>query len=124
MNRQDIIKEMKAVIGTREPLVFFDKMTDLFTVLFDKIDKLEMELSRVKTNSTLAIQWEPRVACDMLAKEILKLKKLDEKSNDYFQIICDLQKAYANNLVTQEYSSFCQFWQDTLGWHPFLNYSD
>jgi hypothetical protein len=121
MNRQELIKDMKSTIGTREPTVYFDKMTDLFTMMFDKIDRLEAELHRVKTNSALAIQWEPRVAADMLSREITKLKKLD-KETYAFEII-DLQRAYGEDRVTQEYTSFCQFWQDTLGWHPFLDYT-
>jgi hypothetical protein len=121
MNHQDIIKEMKDLVGTREPLLFFEKMTDLFTILFDQISKLETELDLVKTNSALAIEWEPRVASDMLAKEITKLKRLDKQT--YALEIADLQKAYAEDHITQNYASFCQFWQDTLGWHPFLDYS-
>lgn len=122
MNRQELIRDMKSVVGTREPLVFFEKMTDLFTMLFDKIDRLELELHHVKTNSALAIQWEPRVAADMLSKEIIKLKKLDKET--YAFEIMELQKAYGDDRVTQEYMSFCQFWQDTLGWHPFLDYTE
>lgn len=122
MNRQELIRDMKSVVGTREPLVFFEKMTNLFTMLFDRIDRLELELHHVKTNSALAIQWEPRVAADMLSKEIIKLKKLDKET--YAFEIMELQKAYGDDRVTQEYMSFCQFWQDTLGWHPFLDYTE
>lgn len=121
MNRQIIIDEMKTLVGTREPLLFFEKMINLFTLLFDKIDKLEVELRAVKTNTTLAIQWEPRVASDLLAEEIDKLRKLDKHT--YAFEIADLQKAYAEDQITQQYDTFCQFWHDTLGFHPFLDYT-
>jgi hypothetical protein len=121
MNRQDIIKEMKAMVGNQDPILFFDKMTDLFAILFDKVDELEIQLHHIKTNSALSIQWEPRVAADMISKEIISLKKLDKET--YAFEIAALTKAYAEDHITQEYISFCQFWQDVLGWHPFLDYS-
>lgn len=120
MSRQDLIKEMKASVGVREPLVFFEKMADLFTVLFDKIDKLEADNARLKTLVPLAIQWEPRVAADMLTRQIESLKAADRDA--YATEVLAFKKAYAEDVITQEYADFCRFWTDTLGWHPFLDY--
>lgn len=122
MKREDVLKDMRLSVGTQDPIVFFDKMVDLFSMLFDRIEHLETGLNRVKTHSALAIQWEPKVAADMLSKQISVLKRADKEA--YFVEISSLQKAYAEDIVTQEYASFCQFWLDTLGWHPFLDYAE
>ncbi len=37
MNRQDLIKEMRASVGTKDPVVFFEKMVDLFDALFEEV---------------------------------------------------------------------------------------
>jgi hypothetical protein len=122
MNRKVILTDMKNSIGAQAPIVYFEKMTELLSGLFDHIEKLETSLNRVKTHTALAIQWEPRVAADMLAKEIERLRQTDK---DAFQVEIELLKrAYAEDLVTQEYASFCQFWQDIFGWHPFLDYAE
>ena len=120
MKREDLLKEMRASIGTQSPVVFFEKLTDVIGLLFDRIDRLDAELRRVKTHAALAIEWEPRVAADMLAKQIDILR---QDKDTYFVEITALKKAYADDLVTQNYNSFCTFWRDTLGWHPFLDYN-
>lgn len=120
MKREDLLKEMRESVGTKEPIVFFEKMVDVFTLLFDRIDRLESELRRVKTQAALAIEWEPRVAADMLVKQIEVLR---QDKDTYFAEIDALKKAYADDLVTQNYHSFCEFWLNTLGWHPFLDYA-
>lgn|ERR1700723_403280 len=112
MKRADLLKEMKESIGTKDPIVFFEKMTDMFGLLFDHIDRLE-------THSALAIEWEPRVAADMLAKQIDVLR---QDKDTYFVEITALKRAYAEDIITQNYNSFCVFWRETLGWHPFLDY--
>lgn len=119
MKREDVLKDMKASIGTQEPIVFFDKMVDVFMILFDKIDGLEREVAQARLQSSLAIEWEPRIAADMLAKQIDVLRK---DKDTYFSEIASLKKAYAEDVVTQQYGTFCQFWLDVLGWHPFLDY--
>lgn len=118
MKREDLIKEMKESVGNKEPIVFFDKMVDAFGLLFDRIDHLEKSLARVKVQSALAIQWESKVASNMLAKEVDILRK---DKDTYFAEITLLKSAMLEDKVTQNYHSFCQFWQDTLGWHPFLD---
>ncbi len=120
MNREALLKEMRSSIGTQAPVVFFEKMTDLLGALFDRIDGLEDTVNQLKTRSALAIQWEPTVASDMLIKQIATLKQADREL--YSSEIMALQKAYADDVVTQEYADFCKFWQDTLGYHPFLDY--
>lgn len=119
MKREDLLKKMKDDVGFKEPVEFFAKMVDMFTLLFDRIDELELEIRKVKTQSALSIQWEPRVAALMLSEQIAKLR-LD--SDTYFDEINILKKAYAEDRVTQNYSDFCRFWTDTLGYHPFLDY--
>lgn len=120
MDRQILLKEMEKCIGIQEPLVYFEKMTKLFAVMFDHIEALEKQISQLKNRTALAIQWEPKVASDMLSKEIAALKKAGK--DIYAQEIAALQVAYAEDRITQEYADFCKFWQDTLGYHPFLDY--
>ena len=120
MNRDSLLKEMRDSIGTQNPTVFFDKMVDLFEILFDHIEGLENDNRRLKSLIPLAIQWEPRVAANMLASQINQLKQVDKEA--YAAEIQALKIAYAEDRITQEYSDFCQFWQDTLGYHPFLSY--
>lgn len=119
MKREDLLKDMKSSVGTQEPVVFFEKMVDVFNLLFDKIDLLEKSLHNVKTQTALSIEWEPRIAADMLVKQIEILR---QDKDTYFTELSTLKKAYAEDLVTQNYTAFCQFWLDTLGWHPFLDY--
>lgn len=125
MNREDILKEMKESVGTKDPILFFAKFVDVFTLLFDKIDKLEEELRDVKTRTALSIQWDPRVAMDMLTEIVDDLRKEGDADGNIFQNEIDaLKKAVKEDRVTQNYSTFCEFWLETLGWHPFLPYSD
>lgn len=118
MKREDLIKEMKGACGTKEPVEYFTRLADVFTMLFDRIDHLEKSVSRVRTQSALAIQWEPKVASDLLAKQVDILR---QDKDTYFQEIDALKKAFSEDKVTQSYSDFCAFWQETLGWHPFMD---
>lgn len=120
MNRTDLLREMRSSIGTQAPLVFFEKMTDLFELMFDHIEGLELDNRRLKSLIPLAIQWDPKVAANMLSQEIDNLKRSDK--DVWATEIQALKVAYAEDHVTQEYVDFCQFWQDTLGYHPFLSY--
>jgi len=119
MKREDVLKEMKDSVGTKDPIEFFAKLTDVFTLLFDRIDHLEETLERVKRQSALAINWEPKVAADMLAKQVQVLRQQDKDM--YTNEIIALRQAFAEDKVTQSYAEFTQFWMDTLGWHPFLD---
>ena len=56
----------------------------------------------------------------MLSDQIEALKAADK--DVYASEIAALKIAYAEDMITQEYASFCQFWLDILGFHPFLNY--
>lgn len=120
LKREDLLKEMQESIGTKDPVVFFGKMVDVFSLLFDRIDHLENDNRRLSTYTALAIQWEPKIASEMLAKQIEILR---QDKGAYFNEITVFKKAYAENMVTQNYADFCKFWLDTLGWHPFLDYS-
>lgn len=95
-------------------------MTDVFNLLFDRIEHLEGQLHLVKTQSALAIQWEPKLALNMISKEVASLRDLDKDT--YAAEISALKQAYAEDKVTQTYQDFCEFWETTLGWHPFLDY--
>lgn len=118
MKREDLLKEMKESVGNKEPVEFFTKMVDMFNILFDRLDYLEKDLHRVKTQSALSIQWEPKLASDLIAKQVETLRQNKET---YFAEITVLKKAFQEDVVTQNYSDFCQFWITTLGWHPFLD---
>jgi hypothetical protein len=119
MTRNDLLKEMRNTIGTQEPVVFFNKMVDVFNLLFDRIDGLEKDLIEIKRQTTLSIGWEPRVASKMLSDQISILR---QDKDTYFNELSLFKQAYAENVVTLKYDTFCEFWEDTLGYHPFLDY--
>lgn len=115
-----LLQEMRDSVGLKEPTVYFAKLTDVLQQLTNQLAQLTADVDRLKTNTALAIQWEPKVASDMLSKEITKLRGADK--DIYASEILALQQAYAEDRVTQEYADFCIFWQNTLGFHPFLEY--
>lgn len=119
MKREDLLKEMRECVGTQEPVHFFGKMVDVFDMLFDRIDELEVEVKKANMQSALAIQWEPKMASTMLTTMIEDLRQDKET---YFEEISQLKKAFVEDKVTQNYNDFCSFWEETLGWHPFLDY--
>jgi hypothetical protein len=119
MDRKSLLKDMKDSVGTREPIVFFEKMIDVFGLLFDRIEKLESELVATRISAALAIQWEPKVARAMIANQISVLRA--DKDN-FVEEISKLKAAFLEDKVTQNYNDFCLFWEETLGFHPFLNY--
>ena len=119
MKREDLLKEMRDSIGKDLPVDFFAKFVDVFTILFDKIDHLEKEIKATKRNTTLAIAWEPKIAADMLVKQI------DVMRNDkdtYAVELVEFKRAYAEGRVVMRYDTFCEFWNNILGYHPFLQY--
>jgi hypothetical protein len=120
MKREDLLKEMRESIGTKDPIEFFAKLTDVFTLLFDHIDFLERDIHKIRVQSALAVHWEPKIASKMIADQVNKYRhNLDKDA--YETEITALKKAFAEDKVTQSYQEFTQFWQDTLGWHPFLD---
>lgn len=119
MKREDLLKEMKECIGSKDPIEFFDKLTDMFSVLFDKLDKLEADNKRLQLQTALAISWEPRVASKLISNQVNILRARDRDSFDLE--IQALKVAFAEDVVTQSYELFCDFWVDTLGYHPFLD---
>lgn len=122
MNRKDLLKEMKDGIGNKDPILFFEKMVDVFNLMFDKIEHLENQVHRAQIHAALAIEWEPKIASEMLAKQANLLRQADKET--FHVEISALKIAYAENKVTQNYIDFCNFWVDTLGWHPFLEYNN
>jgi hypothetical protein len=113
-----LLKYMKESVGTKEPIEFFDRMTDVFKLLFERIDTLQKTVDRIKVHSALAISWEPRVASDLLAQQVHILR---QDADTYANEIVAFKKAFAEDKVTQSYQDFIQFWVDTLGYHPFLD---
>lgn len=119
MNRKVLLQEMKDSVGNQAPVVFFEKMCDAFNLLFDRIDELEEQVRESNLKAALAIQWEPKVAQTMITEQINLLR---QDRDTYTEEISQLKKAFVENKVTQSYDEFCQFWQDVLGFHPFLDY--
>lgn len=121
MKREDLLADMKKSVGTQDPIVFFEKMIDVFNLVFDRLDAMEETLKDIKVSAALAIEWEPKVARDMITTQIEVLRN-DPNKDIYFNEISELKKAFADDLVTQNYANFCRFWEDTLGYHPFMEY--
>lgn len=125
MNREDVLKQMKDSVGTKEPTAFFAQMVDALSLLFDRIDDLEKELKTVQINSTLAIHWDPRLAEKMISDEIQTLRRIGKQldgPNMWENEIKELQSSYMTGNVVVSYPTFCTFWQDLLGYHPFLEH--
>lgn len=117
MKYKSIIDNMKGAIGTKAPIHFFESMTELFTIMFDKLSKIENDLVKLKINTALSLQWDPRVANEMLIEQIEFLKKDKET---YHAELAACKLAYSQGIITKDYSSFVEFWIDTLGFHPFI----
>lgn len=117
--RDQLLKEMKDSVGTKDPLVFFANMVSIFGFLFEEIDTLQLQNVGLQVKTALAIKWEPKLALDLLDAQINILR---EDRDVYHNEISLFKKARMEDSVTQNYESFCKFWQDTLGYHPFLNY--
>lgn len=120
----DLVKKMEETIGTKEPIEYFSLLTQAVSMLLqqnnlqlDQIKSLRSELNRVKTQSALSIQWEPKVAANMMSNQIDILRN---DKDTYFQELEAFKKAYTEDRVTQNYHDFVAFWTTTLGWHPFL----
>ena len=121
---QSIIDEMNNAVGTKEPIEYFKSLTVAFEIMFDLLQTQEKhmqdmraELNRIKLQSALAIQWEPKVASNMMSKQIDVLRA---DKDTYFQELDAFKKAYTEDRVTQNSHDFCKFWSETLGFHPFL----
>lgn len=116
---EELLAEMRSCVGAQEPIVFFEKMVDVFGLLFNQIDQLKFEINKANVKATLAIQWEPKLASTMLASMINDLRS---DKDTYFDEITALKRAFVEDKVTQNYTDFCSFWEETLGYHPFLEY--
>lgn len=121
MDRKALLSEMKNSVGTQDPVVFFAKMIDVFNLLFDRIDELEFEVKGSSLKATLAIQWEPKVASGLLSSAIDEMRGRDKEL--YCEEISQLKKAFVEDKITQNYQDFCKFWEEVLGYHPFLDYN-
>lgn len=127
MNKEDLIKEMKESIGTKDPIIFFQKMTDAFTMLFDNMDDLKKEVKRAQLNAVLAIDWDMQIARKMLDEEITFLRQVANQNFGTTNMFENEIKELKNVLMTGggiigNYKAFVAFWQDLLGYHPFLEH--
>ncbi len=118
---------MRDSIGTEEPTVFFAKMVDAFTLLFQEISELKALVNYDTACSALAIKWDSQVARQMLVDVVTKLR-IDGKvpgtnDNAFKQEILALKLAIAADSVTQNYDDFTAFWTSLLGYHPFVRYT-
>jgi hypothetical protein len=118
---EKLILNLKESIGNKDPIEFFSMLVDAFDILFNKIDSLTKDNNKLRTFTALSIKWEPKIASDLLSKqiEILRQDKLT-----YHNEIHNLKAAYAEGKVVRSYDEFCSFWINELGWHPFLDYRD
>ena len=123
---KQLINEMKNAIGTKDPIEYFQSLTTAFEMLFDRLSCIEKQLEQsnqkadeLKTQFALAIHWDSAVALTMLSKQIDILRQNKEM---YSVEITALKAAHLENKITQNYNDFCEFWKDTLGYHPFINY--
>lgn len=114
-----LLIEMKEMIGKKDPILFFEKFVEVFDTLFTKIDNLEKKVIKAKNHSALAIKWDPKLASKMLAEEIDKLR---ENKEVFHSELSAFKQAYNDDIVTQSYDSFVEFWQNVIGEHPFLEY--
>src|SRR5208282_3423057 len=89
-----LLKYMKESIGTKDPIEFFDRMTDVFSLLFGRMDQVQKDLDRLKLHSALAINWEPKVAANMLAKQVHVLR---QDKDVYTDEISAFKQAYAED---------------------------
>lgn len=119
MDRKKILEDMKNSVGTKNPIEFFKQFVDIFNLLFDELDSVNDKLNKIKIQSALAIKWEPRLASMLLSNQI-EILRADKET--YHEVLSEFKKAYAEDVITQSYDVFCVFWQEQLGYHPFLEY--
>lgn len=123
MNRDALLKEMRESIGTKDPVVFFEKMVDVFDALFEQINFLRTEVQDTKNFLTLAIEWDPKVANSMLVRTIADLRSKGDDGagvNVFHEEISSLKKMMMTGEMTTDYQTFCKKFVETLGYHPFL----
>ena len=126
MNRQDLIKEMRASLGTKDPVVFFEKMIDLCDALFEEMTFIRSEVQDTKNFMALAIKWDAKVANSMLVRTIMELRvKGDDGTNIniFHEEISVLKKLMITGEMTVDYDTFVKKFTEILGYHPFLRES-
>ena len=63
MNRQALLDEMKSSVGTQAPVVYFERLTDLLGMLFDRVESLEEELHQVRTAKCTSYSMGAQGSC-------------------------------------------------------------
>jgi hypothetical protein len=51
-----------------------------------------------------------------------QISVLRADKENFVEEISKLKIAFFEDKVTQSYNEFCFFWEETLGFHPFLDY--
>jgi DNA phosphorothioation-dependent restriction protein DptG len=117
IEKDKLLQEMKDCVGKEEPVIFFQKMVDVFNLLFSKIEQLEVEVKQSKVNAALAINWDPSIAANLIAKQIQVLR---QDPDLYASEIKELKTLY--NFTYSSSEVFVEDWVRVLGYHPFLDY--
>jgi hypothetical protein len=126
MNKDDLLKEMRDSIGTKDPIIFFEKMVGAFDLLFEEILFIRSEVQDTKNFLALAIKWDPQVANSMLVRTIQDLRNKGNDGTDiniFHEEISQLKKFMMLGTMTTDYDTFCKCFIETLGYHPFLRES-
>lgn len=123
-NVNEVLKNMKNSVGSKDPIEFFKSLVDVLEVLVEQNNKLSSslnfvinELKNTKRNLALAINWDPKIASELIVAEIEKLRK---DTDTYHNEISILKNAYKSSTF-ESYDAFVNFWKDTLGYHPFID---
>jgi len=120
-SRNKLFEETLLSIGNKDPIEYFKNITILLRELFNKIDHLESQVKQAKFNAALAIDWDAKLAADMISKQIDILRSSQDKDL-YKEELRKLKAAYS--LSFNNPKSFVDFWIETLGYHPFLDYNE
>lgn len=119
LKKEVVFKNLKDSIENKTPVEFFANFTDMFNLLFDKLDALEDSLDKANLKASLAIEWDPEIARELFTQQIKILKKEPEL---FKEEIIALKAAYKNNECVGSYKEFCTFWKNQFGYHPFMDY--
>lgn len=126
--RSALIKTMNDSIDTKDPIEFFKNLTMLLNEVCNKLDKLAVEVKQCKVHAALSIDWDPKLATDLIGKKLASLRSSEDK--DLYAPQIDVKRAYQIDELKRAYKyssfndakSFVEFWTKTLGHHPFLDY--
>ena len=119
--KKDLLNILKSSVGKEDPIVYFATLAEVIEQFSSSLESMESQLKLIERNSVLAIEWDAKVALDMILEQIEALRASPNREI-YDDIILQLKTASVTPSITENYKQFCKFWLDTLGFHPFLNY--